>query len=153
MRITAPLIIFTALSHSLAAIAGAWGIGPFENDDALDFVSQLQEYDSYRAIWLPFGDIIDSDTYIDATIGAQTIAAAEVVAALRGKSRPALPDDLANWVKSKNWSGDVKLVGTAEMCLKKVLDPSRSELAQLWKETDQYDAWLAAGEELLKDLR
>lgn len=153
MRIRTLLITFVTLLHSAVAISGAWGVGPFENDDALDFALQLQEYDSYQAIWLPFGEIIRSDSYIDATIGAQAIAAAGVVAALRGKPRPTLPEDLAKWVESKNWSGDVKLVGTAEMCLKKVLDPARSELAQLWQDSDQYEAWRAAGEELLKDLR
>ena len=60
---------------------GAWGAGPFENDDAMDWAIDLEESGDVGFV-VEALRAAESDGYLDAPEGSVTIAAAEVVAAL-----------------------------------------------------------------------
>lgn len=60
---------------------GAWGVKPFENDDAADFVYQV-ESDGLDAI-LSGLDAAATADYCEADQGAQAVAAAALAAAAR----------------------------------------------------------------------
>jgi len=152
MELRVAFVALFALMCAQASLAGAWDTGPFDNDDALDFTVELLEYDALRAIWIQFSPIIDSNSYIDASVGARAVAAAAIVSALYRNDSSALPAELAQWVKSQKWQGDLKLLGTAEMCVRAILDVEKSELAQLWQGTDQYDAWRSSLNRLRSEL-
>ena len=130
---------------------GAWGIGSFDNDDALDWVIELEAADDSTILDAAFNTILDDTTqYLDASDCCSAIAAAEVVAALRGKADDALPDSVQDWVNAHPAIDDT-LTARARQALASILKVS--ELKELWEEVDEYDQWLAAVNGLIGRLR
>jgi hypothetical protein len=72
-------------------------------------------------------------------------AAAEVVAALRGKPAAKLPDEVQTWLKGKPKPTEA-LVAEAIRALDRILKDS--ETKALWEETEYYVAWKTSVEEL-----
>ena len=74
---------------------GAWGFLPFENDDALDLLDQLEAGDAevVRGALATAGD-----GYVDAPDGCVAIAAAEITSAAQGNPPGDLPENAAAWV-------------------------------------------------------
>lgn len=188
---------------------GAWGSGPFENDDALDWAQSFVEAedglsggqtDEPGKIDLIVGplaiaaggmDDLDDDEededsqtteFIETDLACHAIAAAEVIAAVRGKSHPDLSgqpkpvddDDvdedgdededgggdslqlIAKWVKSGSEDHEtLRDEGVREVAiqaLERIRDDS--ELAELWSdaEPEHADAWKAHVADLIKRL-
>lgn len=76
-------LVMTALSGS--ASAGAWGSGSFENDDALDLSTNLAQQPDTALVYQTLrGAVRDRTAYLEAPDGSAAVAAAEVVAALKG---------------------------------------------------------------------
>ena len=149
-QVTIALLLFL----SVEVEAGAWAVGTFENDDALDFIWEVQNGDPPEPLSSPFKHAHYSNGYIEADLGARILAAAEAYAALNGKPSPNLPADFAKWLAKQQWGRDLKLVGDAENAVKMVLDTESSELAQLWQESpDDYRAWVKGVEDLLARLK
>ena len=149
--------VIGALAAGLAsfstAFAGAWDVGAFDNDDALDYVYELQEYDTYKVLWMPLGKACLAADYIDAMVGAQAIASAEVIAAILGNPVENLPDEVQAIAAAYDGEPDTKLVGSAKACVSRVLDTDVSELAQLWQEVGDYDVWRESTTDLLRRLQ
>lgn len=83
---------------------GAWGLGSFENDDAMDWVGEVEEDGSLR----PVRRALDSALSADADFGISGeaelgVAAAEVVAAMQGKPSDGLPEELRTWLEGRPW--------------------------------------------------
>jgi hypothetical protein len=70
---------------------GAWGFGSFDNDDAADWIFELEESSGVTALVSAF-KAIKPDRYLEAPECSVALAAAEVVAALRGRPLPTLKD-------------------------------------------------------------
>jgi len=120
-----------ALVLSATAYAGAWGSGSFENDDALDWVSECVKSTSVAPVLAAFQ--ATTAKYIETPEGSKAVAAAEVVAAALGKPDPQLPPALLAW--SQRHAGALtNLAPSAHAALGRVLDPKASELRQLWAE-------------------
>ncbi len=117
---------------------GAWELGHFGNDDALDWIGDL-EASGQPAIDEALGCATDSAAdYIEEPECCVTLAAAEVVAALLGKPATDLPDGVRAWVAGKA-SPDEQLVSRALAATEAVL--SESELKDLWQESDHFEKW------------
>ncbi|MEZ5391945.1 MAG: DUF4259 domain-containing protein [Bryobacterales bacterium] len=119
---------------------GAWGPGNFENDDALDLLGELSPGDAG-----PLEKLFDAacaagmqGEEIDATAAAQALAAAELVSAARGHAPDDLPDDAIPLVKGLKKPA-ANLVEKAISAVSYVL--MRSELVELWAESDEPEAW------------
>ena len=97
------------LAGAQITLAGAWGAGAFDNDDAADWTATLVKHDTVDPVYqaLRAGK---SSSYLEAPQGAIAIAAAEVIAALGRKPGGAIPERLASWVKRQNQ------VPTPEQC-------------------------------------
>jgi hypothetical protein len=78
---------------------GAWGIGNFENDDALDFVGVFSAGASVDKLIDTLIQVINFKEQPESPLCCEALAAGEVVAALNGKLRD-LPDELTEWVAS-----------------------------------------------------
>jgi len=77
---------------------GAWGAGNFENDDALDWLAVLQA-EGLPAAGAAIQDVLTlADDYLEAPTCCAALAAAEVIAALRGRPASRLPDELVEWL-------------------------------------------------------
>jgi hypothetical protein len=137
---------------------GAWGCGSFENDDALDWVIELEQTKDLSVIVHALDEIISGiGDYLDATDCANALAAAETVAGLAGRPGPALPEEITHWVSERHAEAaqDRQIVDeTARYQARRAINAvlSESELKELWEETDDFEHWKATVTDLLERL-
>jgi hypothetical protein len=127
---------------------GAWGSGNFDNDMALDWVLSLIKDDTLNTVRAALDAVTTEEDYLDVDLGAEALAAAEVVAALTGKPGDYLPEEVADWVASHRTLAAAPLVDQARRAAKLVIAGEDSELWELWAETDELDNWTAVVDEL-----
>ena len=119
---------------------GAWGVGSFDNDDASDWVYELQESEGTELL-TPALEAISPDAKLEAPECSMALAAAEVVAALYGQALDALPTEVAAWVNENDVDMDSDLIALALMAIHRI--DTDSELKDLWKDSGELDAWSA----------
>jgi Domain of unknown function (DUF4259) len=124
---------------------GAWGTGSFENDDALDFVVEL-EREGQPAIRATLENVtrLGAREYLEAPEASAAIAASEVIAAARDGKVSQLPEEAQRWVQVHGTSvANPRFLELAQRALERIL--LRSELKELWEEggtdTPQFEAW------------
>jgi hypothetical protein len=123
---------------------GAWGTGSFDNDDALDLVTEL-ERDGHVAIQTALENVIGlgAREYLQAPAASAAIAASEIIAAARDRDVVRLPEDARRWVDIQGDSvATTPLVEQARRALERIL--LRSELKDLWEEGHddaQFHSW------------
>ena len=147
------LITLVAVSCTGLAHAGAWDTGPFDNDDALDWVWQLTESDDLSVVEDALNNALESSAYLEAPMGSMAVAAAEVVAALKGNPRAELPPEVSEWVDAQDFAVDDNLAASARRAVAQVRNAATSELAQLWADSDELAAaWNSDLDDLLERL-
>ena len=121
---------------------GAWGHNTFDNDDASDWVYELEESSDLTAITDALNAVTDdAEDYIEAPECSNALAAAEVVAALNGNPSPDLPDTVREWIAGK-LAPESSLNAKAHRAVDVVL--TDSELKELWEENaEDYPKWVA----------
>ncbi len=117
---------------------GAWGLKAFENDDASDWIYDLEETSDLSLIESTLN--LSQDEYLESPDGCNILAAAEVILALQGKPRDGFPEGAANWVSSNASLDATPLTNLAISSLEKILS-EESELRELWEETEDYEGW------------
>jgi len=124
---------------------GTWGYKPFENDDACDWIYDLEDSQDLALLEETIAEAC-ADDYLEAPEASMAVAAAEVIAALSGKAG-ALPDEVLNWVKDRP-PAPAALRARAVKALKRIL--TDSELKELWEENeDDFPEWQASLSDLL----
>jgi hypothetical protein len=120
---------------------GAWGAKTFENDSALDWVAEL-EAEGTPALRRILRTVAETDEreYLDLDDGAPAIAAAEIVAAARGKGRDRIPSDLIAWLDENADEIAMDDLVLASRAIERVLG-ANSELRDLWDEAGADTAW------------
>ncbi|MBV9169930.1 MAG: DUF4259 domain-containing protein [Chloroflexi bacterium] len=125
---------------------GAWGRGSFDNDDALDWLGELTVSDDVNPIVGAFDAVERSgNEYLEAPEAAAGLAAAEVVAAARGRPAPILPTSVQEFL-AKQPRIDRRLAERARRVVGQV--GRASELADLYTEAGTAGEW----RELVKNL-
>lgn len=118
---------------------GSWGAGPFDNDDAADWVLELQYAVDLAIVRGTLAAALEATDYLETTDGAVAVAAAEVITAVGGFPAGDLPEEVAAWVREHTVP-----VGSSDATLAlDVLDAvesERSELQSLWSEAG-LDEW------------
>jgi hypothetical protein len=132
-----------------SCLAGAWGPGSFENDDALDWVDQCVQSRRAELVAATFRAVLQGRT-VDAPEAAMAVAAAEVVAAAKGKPAKSFPNELRQWLARQVRDEIVALAPLALKALARIKDPETSELGQLSKDDKR---WLATISDLEMRLR
>lgn len=131
---------------------GTWGIEPFENDTAADWVWDLED----ATVIEPLTSALDvGPAYIDADVGVLAICAAHLLAAARDQRRAEeIPEDLLGFL-TKHRPAILALEPQPVIALlKRILDEDDSELAQLWQESDEDHAkWVAHVSGIIETLR
>lgn len=128
---------------------GAWGAGPFDNDDAGDWAYDFEGADAPEGLRLLAEALDVGDDYLEAPEGTVAVAAAAVVTWLQDPAsipESAYGEDAAEWVRSAGVAPTGELRAAARHALDRVRS-DESELAELWAEGDG-DAWRASIEEL-----
>jgi hypothetical protein len=129
---------------------GAWAHGSFDNDDALDWVGELEAAEDTEPISEAFEAVLEADDYLEAPEASMGVAAAEVVAALLEKPAARLPEEVTAWVQGRR-RPPAGLVKKAQRVVKHILKDS--ELKELWAESPDGPLWQQEVEGLLQRLQ
>ena len=121
-----------------AEALGTWGIGAFENDDALDWVSDLTASEGWPPVEeaLQDGELGQSG----APVCVRALAAAELVAFGRGHPVAHLPESASRWIASVGPPPD-ELAARARATVESVR--AASELRELFRESGELRSWSA----------
>jgi Domain of unknown function (DUF4259) len=128
---------------------GAWGTAAFDNDDASDWVYELEK-SGLAAVEAAIADALRA-TDLETPVDTNAIAAGEVVAAALGRPAATLPDDVQDVVERLAGMVTAEHARRARAAVEGVLESS--ELAELWAESDEEAAWRSGVEDLLVRLR
>lgn len=131
---------------------GAWSHESFGNDTACDWVGDLEEGDDLAPVEAAFDAVLEAgEDDVDANDACIAIAAAEVVARLRGNFgvRDPYSEGVDAWVERVKLEPSADLVDKAISALERILGES-SELAELWDEGEGGEEWREAVADLQK---
>lgn len=134
------------------AQAGAWDSGSFDNDDAQDWVAQCIRSKGATRIATALEAAL-SDGYIDAPECSAAVAAAEVVAAARGRPSASVPKELVSWLTQQPKDEIAKLAPVASKAVSRVQNGPKSELQETWKGSPEFAAWRGHMQDLAARLK
>jgi hypothetical protein len=121
---------------------GATGAGPFENDDALDFLDDLEDSEPTerrKKVVAVMERVIGDQGYIEAPSMAEAVAAAAVVAASDDPESAAGEPYLPPWLEEEPLDVDEQLEELATQTLHRALRHDDNEWWELWEEADASD--------------
>jgi hypothetical protein len=120
---------------------GTWGTGPFDDDNASDWVWELQEASDWSVVEdaLKAAVDVESAAYLEAPDGQVAWAAATVVAAADAPGLT-VPDEVRIWVDAHKDSQPAGLRTLGAAALRRVL-ADNSELVELWQAAGEEREW------------
>ena len=130
---------------------GAWGSSNFENDDASDWLGEFCDDPNKEAISNAFVAVNEiGDKYLEAPECSMALAAAEVVAALKGVPNQNLPEEARECFVKLKIKPDSNMISAAVNAVGRIR--TDSELKELWEEQDPAE-WYMAVDDLAARLR
>jgi hypothetical protein len=135
-------LVLLALCTAPCVHAGAWGFGTFENDDALDWLSDLESTSGTQLLEAAVRQVDTKANYVEAPTCSVALAAAEVIAAANGRPAQKLPPEVAAWIKRVRSPMNASLLMEARLAVEKCRGPKNSELRELWQKSKDEKAWL-----------
>lgn len=123
---------------------GTWGSDSFENDEALDWVGDFCDAPAKELVLNALSRVAEMDFFdcLEASVCNVGIAAAEVVAALKGAPNPNFPDEAMACLSRRTIVADSSLVHIALKAVERIkID---SELKEVWDESENPDEWYSA---------
>jgi hypothetical protein len=124
---------------------GAWDTSSFGNDTANDWAYGLDDCSDLSLIESTLRKVVDAgDEYIEAPDDEEAIAAAEVLAWLRGNRAPvnAYTEKIASWVNAHPIAPPPPVIELAVTVIDR-LQREPSELIELWADDSEWQAALA----------
>ncbi len=122
---------------------GAWATGSFHNDDALDWAGELSDgsrgWDAVGEALAPVAEAPDG-THPGLRDCCVALAAAEVLAARRGKPPRDFPPGLGTWLIRQRMPPGSPIENQARAAV--ALIRLASELRDLWAQSPDLEAWL-----------
>ncbi len=127
---------------------GAWGTASFDNDDASDWVYELEK-DGIAAVDAALKEALGPQE-LETPTDVNAIAAGEVIAAALGRPVDGLRDDIVGFANALAPSITPEHAARARSAVERVL--AGSEIAELWGETEDDDEWRGRVEDLVRRL-
>ena len=121
---------------------GTIGTGPFENDDALDFLDDLEDSDPTQRLTKvrrALTTVIRAKGYVEAPQMAEAVAAAAVVAGSEDPDVVAGEAYLPRWLDDEPLDVDERLKELATEALHRALRHDDNEWWELWDEANATD--------------
>ena len=118
---------------------GATGPGPFENDEALDFLDALEDSEPEERrekVETALRRVLRTTGYIEAPTMSQAVAAAVVVAACDDFESVVGERNVPRWVDEEPIDVDEQLEELAARALHRALQSEDNELWELWADGD-----------------
>jgi hypothetical protein len=135
-------LVLLTVCTAPCAFAGAWGYRTFENDDALDWLSELESTSGTQLLETTVRQVDTNARYVEAPTCAIALAAAEVIAAANGHSAKKLPPEVTIWIKRIRPTVSAALLMEARTAVEMCRGPENSELRELWQESKYEKSWL-----------
>ncbi len=135
---------------------GAWGVGNFENDDAVDWTCDIGDSKGVKILIRPLRYVASESDYLEAPDCCQALASAEIIAKALSQDTSALPEEIQVWLKQKKGlfgkppAIEKEHASLAAEAVKRIV--SNSELKELWEESGEYDQWVSRQKHLLEAL-
>jgi hypothetical protein len=127
---------------------GAWGTAAFDNDDASDWVYELEK-DGITAIDGALKEALGPGE-LETPTDVNAIAAGEVIAAALGRPVADLREDILGLANGLAESITPEHAARARTAVERAL--AGSEIAELWGETDDEDEWRGLVQDLIRRL-
>ena len=128
---------------------GAWGPGAFDNDDASDWVYELEK-DGIGAVEAALTEALGPGE-LETPADVNAIAAGEVIAVALGRpSADLLREDILGLANGLAASVTPEHATRARTAVERVL--AGSEIAELWGESDDEDEWRGLVQDLIQRL-
>jgi Domain of unknown function (DUF4259) len=122
---------------------GTWDTKTFDNDDAMDWVAELTGVDDLSICERSLNPEELRGYYLQAPDCVGVLCAGEVLAALRGRPSPDLPQEVQQWIAAHRRLDPSRLLPVALAKIDRVV-AGHSELDELWKENEaHYPTWRA----------
>ena len=117
---------------------GAWSAGPFDNDDAVDFMIELEDTPSWQTVSETFDTVLSQPGYVELTDGARVCAAAALITIATGKSEVSAQ----NYHMTLDSMGPVPpgLALKARQAVRQV-STGNSEIRELYLDSGSYAEW------------
>ena len=123
---------------------GAWGVGPFDNDDAMDLIGDLEESSDASAVLASAMDaLINAEGYAEASDVSVAVAAAVLVAARHAGLDPG-SSTVADWLSGDPFAATPQLREVARRALQRASHETDNELYALWVEAGEQDIYRSA---------
>jgi hypothetical protein len=134
---------------------GAWDVGSFGNDDAADWVWQLEDAEDLTPVEEALERVFDefkSDGYVESPTGSEAIAACEVIARLKGNFgiRDTYSETVDNWVTAHPFKPEAAMLEKANRAIDIITSEKQSELRDLFEESEQFAQWTSSVADLQK---
>ena len=112
---------------------GAWGPGVFENDDAADWVWELEDDEDGSVIEAALSAVVDTprNEVVESGDASNAVAAAEIVASAIDNATTSLPTEATEWIKRNAHLVTPEVRDLARRAVDRV--GASSELQQLWE--------------------
>lgn len=124
-----------------------WGTKTFEDDTAVDWISELEEAEETREFLLAAITLPEDHGDVDYDTAVIVVACCEVIVALLDEPRKGLPEQLTDWFSDNVCDDITDLPEIANIALNQVLTDD-SELISTWKEAEDYSEWREGVNEL-----
>jgi hypothetical protein len=118
---------------------GAWSSGPFDNDDAADFLMELENAPSWDTVRAIFDAVLAHDDYVELPDGARAYAAAALVTVATGKSDISAQD--IYMTLDAMGPPPEGIVAVAKRALRQITRGD-SEIRELYLDSGSYTEWL-----------
>ncbi|WP_067176681.1 DUF4259 domain-containing protein [Microtetraspora niveoalba] len=120
---------------------GAWDLGPFDNDGALDALGHIGEAaDVPGELVLAMREVLDEDGYVEAPELSGAVAAACLIGARLIGSEPDVV--AAKWLDRHPFAVTDPLRDLALATLDRAARPGDNELYELWEDGGGVTEWL-----------
>lgn len=138
---------------------GAWGVGVFECDGALDLLGDIVD-NGPKVVVRTIDAVMPSGLLgrfkkveiIEAFDGEAVLAVGEVIAFLGGRPITDPPELLASAADRCRGKLPAGIAARAIAAIARVRDGSNSELRDLWIDSGELDAWIHVVDDLLNRL-
>jgi hypothetical protein len=118
----------------------------FESDDVLDWLDDFVETDDPIRFITYAVQALVKPSDLDVDLCWEALAACEVIAALKGAPSPELPEGVQDWVGEHGFEEVQQLLSSALKAIEQIT--TKSELKDLWEDSDEFSGWLAVQTDL-----
>jgi hypothetical protein len=124
---------------------GAWSEENFGNDDAGDWIWELEKSKGLDTLLSPIKSIIANEEYLESPDCCEALAASEVIASGITGDISNIPEEAQKWLNKKQGLFGKKPIiekehaTLAKQAVEKIVE--NSELKELWEESEDYSKW------------